>query len=305
MQYTPKLDHPTINTERREHIKDIVLILIATILGIIIFVFTAMFIAQFIIGSISFEQEQRWFSWMASIVESKDIKNPQMKSIFAKSGVEDLAGEVKVKMSCSDELNAFALPGGTIVLTSQIFKTLQTEEGLVFVVGHEVGHIKNRDHLNGMAKSVTLIALDMFIGIGSWPGFDILTNLLMSAYSRDQEMAADRVSLQQMKKIYDHTKGGEEFFLAIKNDPKAQLHQKLWFLSSHPLTEDRLKYFELQNRDFLTHRRTTNRRVLFNQVLCESGCDASACKEEIDDGPKSLKDLSTPEALAQILEIEK
>jgi beta-barrel assembly-enhancing protease len=54
----------------------------------------------------------------------------------------------------SDEVNAFAVPGGTVLITAGMLKLLGNEAELACVVGHEVGHIVRRHHLDLLQKEL-------------------------------------------------------------------------------------------------------------------------------------------------------
>lgn len=52
----------------------------------------------------------------------------------------------------SDQINAFAVPGGTVLVTAGMLKLISNEAELACVVGHEVGHIVRRHHLDLLQK---------------------------------------------------------------------------------------------------------------------------------------------------------
>ncbi|MCC6138532.1 MAG: M48 family metallopeptidase [Bdellovibrionaceae bacterium] len=307
--YTPKIDNHTINSDKRDPALQVVTILLIAIgMGIAV-IAVVFFTFQLLLQNVSPTQEQKWFSFFDHVIEGKVIEDPEMKEIFSRAGITE---HIKVKVMCNPDMNAFAWPGGNIVLTSQLLKNIDTEEGLAFVLGHEMGHIKNRDHLKGMARSFTFLFVDMFTGLSQWPGAGALLGVIESAYSRDQEHLADNIALQQMKTTYGHTKGGDEFFVAVQAEPSEKFHKAFWFVSSHPLTEERLKFFEKQNQDFLSERAITQRRDLFDKVLCDSGCEPSLCAKARSGSPKSqlhkrrhepisLKDPSTLPGLFGVL----
>lgn len=56
----------------------------------------------------------------------------------------------------SDQINAFAVPGGTVLVTAGMLKLVSNEAELACVVGHEVGHIVRRHHLDLLQKEVLL-----------------------------------------------------------------------------------------------------------------------------------------------------
>ena len=56
-------------------------------------------------------------------------------------------------VSDSDHINAFAVPGGYIIITKGMMKQLRNEAELAGVLGHEVAHVNRRHHLNALRKS--------------------------------------------------------------------------------------------------------------------------------------------------------
>ncbi len=54
----------------------------------------------------------------------------------------------------SDQINAFAVPGGTVLITAGMLKLLGNEAELACVVGHEIGHIVRRHHLDLLRKEM-------------------------------------------------------------------------------------------------------------------------------------------------------
>jgi Zn-dependent protease with chaperone function len=61
----------------------------------------------------------------------------------------------------SDAVNAMAVPGGKMVVFSGLLDSLSSTNGLMFVLAHEVGHFKNRDHLRLMGRGIVLSILAM------------------------------------------------------------------------------------------------------------------------------------------------
>ncbi|TVT51135.1 MAG: M48 family metallopeptidase [Denitromonas halophila] len=88
--------------------------------------------------------------------------------------------------------NAFALPGGDIVVTDALVALAPTDAHVAAVVAHELGHVAHRHGLRNLIQASVLAAV-----IGVWTGdFSSLatagaTVVLSSAYSRDFEFEAD------------------------------------------------------------------------------------------------------------------
>lgn len=282
--YNPKLDDSTINNGKRDSEKTSIKVALAIVATVIVFISIVFFAVHLVLQSITPQQEQDLFSLFDRATDGKTVTNEEMKSIFIKAGATSF---LKMKIVCDKNLNAFALPGGTVILTSKLLQDIHTEEGMAFVLGHEVGHVQQRDHLRGAARALTFLVVDMFTGMSRWPGVSFFFQLLDGAYSREQELAADKIALQQMRSSYGRTAGGDEFFVAIQNTLEDKINKTFWFASTHPLTEDRLSYFEKQNKDFLLDVPKIRRRDLFDQVLCESGCHPELCGKERTETPKS------------------
>jgi len=104
-------------------------------------------------------------------------------------------------------VNAFALPGGQIFITSALFKLLKSEDQLAGVLGHEIGHVVGR-HSNeqmaqqglwvGIARGVGLLLSD---GQGMGGGMqiaDMLAQVRLKSYGRDDELESDRLGIRFM-----------------------------------------------------------------------------------------------------------
>ena len=94
-------------------------------------------------------------------------------------------------------VNAFALPGGPIVVYSGLIEKADTAEQVAGVLAHEMAHVTQRHGIERIAQSVGLIlAVDMLLGDTSGLvalGVELLESAAISSYSRTQEADADEV----------------------------------------------------------------------------------------------------------------
>jgi hypothetical protein len=148
--------------------------------------------------------------------------------------------------------NAFALPDGTIIFTDEMVGLAQHDQELSAVLAHEIGHVVRRHGMRSIVQDSLLgfaiLAItgditgssELFIGLPV-----LLTEL---AYSRDFEREADQYALICMQ---DHAIDLNHFAnlmrrVAEASGADAEDGEKKWtnYLSTHPMTEERLLAFE-------------------------------------------------------------
>ena len=158
--------------------------------------------------------------------------------------------------------NAFALPGGPVYISRGLLALLNSEDELAGVLGHEIGHVADRHTARRQAAATPLaILIGVPAGIvssiaprlarlASLPAA-ILGGVAISAYSRQQEHAADRLGVD-----YASAAGYEPGALA---DALAALERehalrgsppgRPSFFASHPTTPDRAQRVRDHARD--------------------------------------------------------
>jgi len=143
--------------------------------------------------------------------------------------------------------NAFALPGGTILLTQGLLDSVGSDSGLAFVIGHELGHHQYRHTLKRIGRSLVFqTAMAMLFGASSRSVIHTSLTLAESSHSRGQERQADEFGINLVLRYYGNDGAALEFFKDLQ--AAAATGEADWaaFLSSHPLTEVRLAYLRGQ-----------------------------------------------------------
>ena len=101
-------------------------------------------------------------------------------------------------------MNAFALPGGYIYVTTGILAYLNSEAELAGVLGHEIGHVTAKHGVKqqsaGVASSILLSVLAKKAGT-SGKEFGNLNRALLSGYGRDHELQADKLGAEYIARI--------------------------------------------------------------------------------------------------------
>jgi len=162
-----------------------------------------------------------------------------------------LAYPIEVLVVESKEANAFALPGGYIVLTRGLLDMKLSENGLAFVLAHELAHFKDRDHLRGLGRALILSFISALI---TGPDSAIsqflapVGRLGQAAYSRQRESKADLVALNTLNCAYGRVDGAGEFFKKVDHNlPKAPSGLNHYF-GSHPDIQARLQAINEESR---------------------------------------------------------
>ncbi len=137
-------------------------------------------------------------------------------------------------------VNALALPGDAVVIYAGLVEQAESENELMMVLGHELGHFAHRDHLRNLGRSLLLkIAIANLIGDSSWlrsiaaASVEAVTS---SRYSQSQESQADEFGLRLLKENYGHVAGATDFFARMSQKKNANFA----FLSTHPAPSDRV-----------------------------------------------------------------
>jgi beta-barrel assembly-enhancing protease len=142
--------------------------------------------------------------------------------------------------------NAFAFPGGTILVYTGMLRMLDDQEEWLGLLAHESGHVKLRHGMRGIVRG-SILGIGMSLVFGDLSGISAVAmdnagSLLRLKYGRKDEAAADAFARERMAAAgYPPEALARLFrkFLALEKQPK-------WaaFLSTHPATEDRIAKLE-------------------------------------------------------------
>lgn len=150
---------------------------------------------------------------------------------------------IRVYVINNPEINAFAIPGGIIVIHSGILKRMNSYEEFAALLGHEVTHINDRHSLRSMLKSFSFsVFLSIITGDASGVTGTLVSNaaqLESLSYSRQLETSADEKSMEMLEASHIDPEG----MLRLMKTLQAQESGKqITFLSSHPLTDRRIEH---------------------------------------------------------------
>jgi len=139
-----------------------------------------------------------------------------------------------------DDINAIALPGSNIIVFSGLLRNIQSENELVMVLGHELGHYAHKDHLRGLGRGLGISLGTLLLFGRDSATSEIVSSSLLSfqgKYSRDQEAEADQYGLAVLVRHFHHAGGATDFFSRLSG---RKVGNSSYLLASHPHPQDRI-----------------------------------------------------------------
>ncbi|MBX9941120.1 MAG: M48 family metalloprotease [Candidatus Obscuribacterales bacterium] len=152
----------------------------------------------------------------------------------------------------SEEINAFAYPGGVVVVNEGLLKTAESDDEVAGVVGHEIGHVIHRDTLKAAVRNMGVGAIFMILFGGAGDDKRVLALLNMAKlgesleglrFGRDQEAKADTFGVDLTIKAGYDPHGLVKFFQKLDSkteEEHTKIPDALSILSTHPMTKDRI-----------------------------------------------------------------
>ena len=251
MKFDPSIPEDGINVSRTHPLRD-ALALVGGVAAISIAVaFAAAVAVDLVAPHIPIGLEVRLFSgWFDRGVEADEAVDPREQPLAKLLG--RMAGHwpespyaFEIAIWDTAEPNALALPGGVIAVTQGLLENVESENELAFVLGHELGHFRNRDHLRGLGRGIAFSLLLVAVGVGGSSSAVELASLAgqfaQRGFDRDQEIEADRFGLALLAAEYGHVSGAEAFFEHLPELGGPFDGELASYYSTHPLNADRIQ----------------------------------------------------------------
>ena len=155
----------------------------------------------------------------------------------------------------SKQFNAFAAPAGLVFFYSGLIETMRSEDELLSVLAHEIGHVVSRHIAQRLDKGTKVNALSLLFGIAGLalgvPGLS--TGLLVGSmatgqainmqYSREDEEQADRLSFAWMQQMQRNPLAMEAMLKVMRRITRYHMGTETpQYLLTHPNPEARLGY---------------------------------------------------------------
>lgn len=201
----------------------------------------------------SIEQEQVLGKQLSQEVEAscKILKDKPINDYINTLGqrlvrYSDAKVPFTIKVLDDDQVNAFALPGGFLYVTSGLILAAETEAELAGVMAHEIAHVAARHGTKGATRtqiwnlaSLPLVFVGGPVGLAVRQVSQVAMPMTLMKFSRNFEREADLLGLE-----YEYAAGYDpeafvDFFERINTDRKKPNFMARAF-SSHPMNQDRI-----------------------------------------------------------------
>jgi Zn-dependent protease with chaperone function len=247
MRFVPKKIREGVNVSDVHPLAEAgVLVVGLTMLGVLI-VLALVFLIEVALYFVPVETEARLFSsWLPqdlTAISPVDDRLYETQLLVDRLVAHwaDAPFEFRVEVEDTDVSNALALPGGLIIVTRGLLDDVASENELAFVLGHELGHYKNRDHLRALGRGLVLALFFRVITGSDVAGIGInVSDITLRSFGRKQEVLADEFGLALVNAEYGHV--NEAWRLFLRWDAKgSSSNDAISYLSTHPRPGDRVE----------------------------------------------------------------
>lgn len=184
---------------------------------------------------------------MASDTTLNAARQAEVEDIFAKllAEIQEVPDSTKFRLLFRSMPgvgpNAFALPGGTVIMTDQFVEKFPQDDVLAGVLGHEIGHVIEKHGLRQVYRSLSVFILVSLMAGETGPLLeDVLLEgglLLSLSYSREHESSADRFGVELSDRAGFDPSGLAVFFEKLEGRTGGTPQ----WLSTHPSSKERVK----------------------------------------------------------------
>jgi Zn-dependent protease with chaperone function len=148
--------------------------------------------------------------------------------------------------------NAFALPGGTVVVTDDLVKLADADAQILSVLAHEIGHVHHRHSLR-MALESSSVAAVVAAYFGDTTQITTLSAALPAVYaqahySREHETEADTFALAYLQRAQIAPHHFSDILRKLQQSHGGEREDPLQYLASHPPTSERVRRFDVGRR---------------------------------------------------------
>ena len=145
-----------------------------------------------------------------------------------------------------DEINAFALPGGYIYVSTELLTLAKSDDELASVLGHEIGHVVAKHAVKRLQAALGAAFLQALTTVGSRDprliqGAQIAINQLFLAHSRQDELQADTLSVRYLTRADFNPEAALAFMERMQERIRKEPIRPFSYSRTHPHFDDRIR----------------------------------------------------------------
>jgi len=197
---------------------------------------------------VAWEQEIGRATASAVLAQDQVCSDPRMNAAVQEIGRRLVAGlgatpyAWKVRVLDSEDVNAFALPGGYIFVNRGLVERAADGQEVAGVLAHEMQHVVRRHGIDNLAREIGLRIIVYAVAADAAAVQRLAAanaaGLASMSFSRDQEREADGLALELLRRAGLDPTGLERFMAALAAEDGA-LVPALSFVSTHPASAER------------------------------------------------------------------
>ncbi|RHW18991.1 peptidase [Sphingomonas gilva] len=156
--------------------------------------------------------------------------------------IDPEGGDLDVRVANIGMVNAVALPGGKIIIFDQLLREAESPDEVAGVLGHEIGHVRNRDVMQALLRQ---LGLSVVLGGVQGDAGGYLNAVIGLTYTRAAEARADGYAIESLRMADVSPVATAAFFrrLARFEPGDGRAATMLGYVSSHPLSRARERTF--------------------------------------------------------------
>ena len=237
MKYTATLPDDSVNVSKENPLfVALKLTLSLVLLAGVAYVLLG-FLMNILVASISPEYEKKLMEFISVDVNITQGDSKYLNTVTQKlKKCTDIPYDIGTHIMEDSEPNAFAMPGGAIYITRGMIAKLKSENELAFIIGHELGHFKNKDHLRMLGHRLLFGVVGILLGSDYGAVASTTLSIGSTKYSQKAEYAADIFGLEVMNCAYGSVTDATKMFERMDEGDEWK-----YFIATHPGFKSRVE----------------------------------------------------------------
>ncbi len=149
-----------------------------------------------------------------------------------------------IKVIDKEDVNAVSLPGGYIYVYKGLMDTIDNDDQLAGVIGHEVGHLTAKHSMKKLQAlyGFTLLQLGaVSAGEGQLAkGLNSAFLAIFTEFSQEDELLADKLGIKYAQKAGYHPEGVAQFLKKLKEKEEKEPAKSYTYWRTHPYLSQRI-----------------------------------------------------------------